>query len=686
VPAAAYISAGLTIARDPETGAQNVAIHRCQISGPDRIGILLLPRHTDHFFRKAEAAGQGLEVALVIGVDPATLLSSQAIVPVGFDELSIAGALRGRALDVVRCKTNAVRVPAEAEIVIEGRLLPNTREPEGPFGEFPQYYGERADRHVLHVDCVTHRVQPIFHTIVGGGLEHLLLGAIPREATILATLQRNFPGVQDVHLSLGGVGRYHLYIKLRKTQDGEGKNVLLGAFAAHYDIKHAVVVDVDVDIHNPAEVEWALATRFQADQDAVIIAAAQGSKLDPSNRNGVGAKMGFDATIPVGLPEMKFKRIAVPGQDAVDRRRLATVVLRYRQDIDGKLTAPVHAGQCNLDGRTFDLALAPPKPHARLLMYGVLLMGLATAMYLAGVLFAPIRHLIGGGPRLLAINEWIVWYSGVPLVVGLCLAGVDLFVLLRVKRSPRDDVRHDPIHRRAVIVALTAYDDADSIGDAVRDFRAHPAVGAVIVVSNNSRDRTMACAAEAGAIAVNETRQGYGYCVYRCLSEALAQADYDLVVLCEGDRTFRAYDIDKLLAYAPHADIVNGTRTVERLRARTTQLSTFMYYGNLFVGKLLEAKHLGASTITDVGTTYKLCRREALVRLLPQLRPAVNLEFNAHFLDVALGYGFDIVECPITFHPRVGVSKGGNVSNRRALRVGLRMVFGIVCSWRPLAT
>jgi hypothetical protein len=138
-------------------------------------------------------------------------------------------------------------------------------------------------------------------------------------------------------------------------------------------------------------------------------------------------------------------------------------------------------------------------------MYGVLLMGLATAMYLAGVLFAPIRHLIGGGPRLLAINEWIVWYSGVPLVVGLCLAGVDLFVLLRVKRSPRDDVRHDPIHRRAVIVALTAYDDADSIGDAVRDFRAHPAVGAVIVVSNNSRDRIMACAAEAGAIAVNET-------------------------------------------------------------------------------------------------------------------------------------------------------------------------------------
>jgi 2,5-furandicarboxylate decarboxylase 1 len=320
-----YITAGLTIAGDPETGVQNVAIHRCQISGPDRIGALLLPRHTDHFYRKAEAADHGLEMALVIGVDPATLLSSQAIVPLGHDELEIAGALTGAALDVVRCKTNEVRVPAEAEIVIEGHLLPRTRESEGPFGEFPQYYGERADRHVIQVEAVTHRVKPIFHTIVGGGLEHLLLGAIPREATILATLQRNFPGVQDVHLALGGVGRYHLYVKLKKTQDGEAKNVLLGAFASHYDIKHAVVVDPDVDIHDPAEVEWAIATRFQADRDTVIISNSQGSKLDPSTNAGVGAKMGLDATIPLDAPEMKFKRIRVPGEESVN---LAEVVAR----------------------------------------------------------------------------------------------------------------------------------------------------------------------------------------------------------------------------------------------------------------------------------------------------------------------------------------------------------------------
>jgi hypothetical protein len=192
-------------------------------------------------------------------------------------------------------------------------------------------------------------------------------------------------------------------------------------------------------------------------------------------------------------------------------------------------------------------------------------------------------------------------------------------------------------------------------------------------------------AAEAGATAVNEPRQGYGSCVYRCFQEALAR-DSELIVLCEGDQTFRAYDLAKLIAYAPHADVVNGTRTVECLRARDTQLSTFMFYGNLFVGKLLEAKHLGRSTITDVGTTYKICRREALARIMPHLDPSVNLEFNAHFLDVALARGCGVVECPITFHPRVGISKGGNVNNRRALRVGLRMMLGIVWGWKPLAT
>jgi 2,5-furandicarboxylate decarboxylase 1 len=314
----AYITAGLCIARNPATGVQNVSLHRLQLSGPNRLGALLLPRHTHIFYEMAERAGQPLDVAIVIGVDPLTLLSSQAIAPLDFDELTIAGALHGVPLRMVKCVTSELRVPAEAEIVVEGRMLPQVREPEGPFGEFPQYYGERAKRHVIEVTAVTQRKDALFHTIVGGGLEHLLLGGIPREATLLAHLRRSFPNVRDVHLARGGVCRYHLYVQIAKRQEGEAKNVMMGAFAGHYDVKHVIVVDEDVDIHNPTEVEWAVATRFQADKDLVIVPESQGSKLDPSTRNGVGAKMGMDATKPLDADEMKFKRIRVPGEDKID--------------------------------------------------------------------------------------------------------------------------------------------------------------------------------------------------------------------------------------------------------------------------------------------------------------------------------------------------------------------------------
>ena len=315
---APYITAGLLVSRNPKSGAQNVTIHRLQLSGPNRLGVLLLPRHTLRFFQMAETAGADLPIAIAIGVDPLTLLSSQAIAPLDFDELTIAGALHGRPLEVVKCLTSDVRVPANAEIVLEGRILAHVREMEGPFGEFPQYYSEPAEQHVIEIDAVTHRKQPIFHTILGGGIEHLLLGGIPREATIMAHLKRSFPGVRDVHLSRGGTCRYHLNVQLEKRFEGEGKNVIMGAFGAHYDIKHVVVVDADVDIHDQTQVEWAIATRFQADRDMIVVSEAQGSRLDPSSRNGVSAKMGFDATVPLDSPALKYKRIAVPGEEAVD--------------------------------------------------------------------------------------------------------------------------------------------------------------------------------------------------------------------------------------------------------------------------------------------------------------------------------------------------------------------------------
>ena len=313
-----YITAALLIARNPKTGIQNVSIHRCQVSGPDRIGVLLLPRHTLHYFRMAEEAGEALEIALVIGVHPACILASQAIAALDSDEMEIAGALLGRPVEMIKCRTNRVRVPAHAEIVIEGRILPKVREPEGPFGEFPQYYGPRADREVIQVDAITHRRNPIFHTITGGGVEHLLLGGIPREATLLEHLQRSFPSVRDVRLTRGGTCRYHLAIKIDKRSQGEPKNIIMGAFGGHYDIKQVVVVDMDVNIDDEREIEWAVATRFQADRDLVVVSGAQGSKLDPSSDNGISAKMGIDATKPLSVDAMEFKRIHVKGVEDVD--------------------------------------------------------------------------------------------------------------------------------------------------------------------------------------------------------------------------------------------------------------------------------------------------------------------------------------------------------------------------------
>jgi 2,5-furandicarboxylate decarboxylase 1 len=328
-----YITAGMVIARNPVTGIQNVSINRIQVHAKDRMAILMLPRHLFAFYQAAEANSQPLSVAIVIGADPLTLLASQAITPIDHDELEIAGALHGAPLPVVKCLTSEVRVPANAEIVIEGRILPKVREPEGPFGEFPKYYSAKENREVIQVDVITHRKSPIFHTIVPAEMEHLLLGAIPREATLLAHLQRSFPGVKDVHLSIGGVGRYHLHVKFEKRREGEPKNVILCAFGAHYDIKQVTVVDVDVDVHDPQQVEWAVATRFQADRDLVVISGAQGSVLDPSttvgnettngepppmHMQGISAKMGLDATKPVSYHEHVFTKVRVPGEDNVD--------------------------------------------------------------------------------------------------------------------------------------------------------------------------------------------------------------------------------------------------------------------------------------------------------------------------------------------------------------------------------
>ena len=331
--------------------------------------------------------------------------------------------------------------------------------------------------------------------------------------------------------------------------------------------------------------------------------------------------------------------------------------------------------------------MAPERPsglrHLPLVYWGAVLAMLGVVGSLAGALLTFVGFAVDA-ETLRDVSHGMIVYSAVLMFAGALLVGVDVMFFLPDKRRTERLIEPPFAPVGQVTVALTAYNDESSIADAVADFRAHPRVRRVLVVSNNSSDETMARAEAAGAVVFNEVRQGYGWCVYRCFTEALACADADPIVLCEGDRTFRAADLDKFIAYLPHAQIVNGTRIVEQLRAYHTQLSTGMYYGNFVAGKLLELRHFGQGTFTDVGTTYKMMRRGALEALMPHLDPAVNLEFNAHFLDRALTRRIPLVECPVTFHPRVGESKGGNLNNRRAMRVGFRMMLGISFGWRWL--
>lgn len=293
-----YIDSGLVSAADPEADAQNLSIHRLQLHSKDRLGILMLPRDLAALFRAAESRGRDLPVAISIGADPMTELASQVVARRGIQELEVAGSLRGEPLRVVRTHTSELRVPADAEITIEGRLRAHRRALEGPYGEFSRYYQPRALRPYIQVDAVTHRRNPIYRTIFSYSIEHLLLGGVMREASLLDRLQASTPGAIDLRLTIGGSCRYRAVVKMRVRHRGEAKNCLLAVLGLHADIKHVVVVDDDVDIDDNVQVLWALTTRYQADQDTVIVSNAMGSAIDPSTDEGLGAKLGMDATVP----------------------------------------------------------------------------------------------------------------------------------------------------------------------------------------------------------------------------------------------------------------------------------------------------------------------------------------------------------------------------------------------------
>ncbi len=315
-----YITAGVHITRNPETGIQNVGLQRNQLHGPDTLGIWMAPTHMRQHYTSGVEKGHGLPVAIVVGLHPAVLVASQFRTGFDEDELPAAGGLLGEPVEVVRCITSDLEVPANAEIVIEGEVLPAERHPEGPFGEFTRQYGVTRSLPVVKVKAITRRRDAIYHNVLSGkSPEHPTLGALGREPSLFRAVRSALPTVVAVHMPIGSGANMHAWISIRKTSEGDAQKAAFAAFAHQDLIKHVIVVDADIDITDPADIDYALATRVQADRDIFIIPRVRAVVLDPAAEEyavgkGTVAKMIVDATKPDGAPSDRYVMADVPQQ------------------------------------------------------------------------------------------------------------------------------------------------------------------------------------------------------------------------------------------------------------------------------------------------------------------------------------------------------------------------------------
>ena len=337
-----YFTMGLLRATDPETGRHDVTIHRLCVQGADTMSVFFAPgRHIDAFRARAEAAGKPLPVSISMGLDPAVYLSScfePPTTPQGFDELSIAGGLRRAPVELVRCRTQQEYAIANAEVVIEGEILPGVRVREDgntntghAMPEFPGYNGPAHPAlPVMRVTAVTHRADPILETIVGPGEEHVNLAGIPTEASILQMVDRSMPGrLLNCYAHSSGGGKLLVVMQFRKSvpsDEGRQRQAALIALAAYHELKHIILVDDDVDIFDTNEVLWAMTTRYQGDVSTLFVPGVTGHVLDLSQSRdfnsrliqpGTTCKTIYDCTVPYPLRE-RFRRAAF--QDIEDER------------------------------------------------------------------------------------------------------------------------------------------------------------------------------------------------------------------------------------------------------------------------------------------------------------------------------------------------------------------------------
>ena len=318
VNAAPYVTAGIVVAVDPDTGVRNTSYNRLMMAGKRELRIFMaIGRHLWTLQNKMEQRNQALPIAIVVGVHPLFSLGAQAFTPSTDDEYAVIGGMMNEALRVVKAKTVPILVPADAELVIEGKILPNVRREEGPFGEFTGHAVSKDERQVIEVTAITRRSNYIFQDVHAGYTEHKLMGAVPREAALVRAVRQTVPTVKNVCMPVSGNCRFHAYISIAKRTPGQAKNAICAAFASDMLLKHVVIVDDDIDVFDEEQVLWAVSNRFQADRDLVVIANTQGSELDPSaGPGGVNAKMGLDATKPLTgfapelrVPEEVMKKI-----------------------------------------------------------------------------------------------------------------------------------------------------------------------------------------------------------------------------------------------------------------------------------------------------------------------------------------------------------------------------------------
>ena len=302
-----YITAGVMVAKHPKYG-QNLDFHRLmQFSKTEMAVRVVKSRHFDTFL---EDLGQ-VDGAICIGVNPNVMIAAATSVALGQNELEIANTLEP--LQVVQASTVDLLIPAEAEFVIEGTVYRDRRHAEGPFVDLTETMDVVRQEPVFVVKAITHRKDAIWQVLLPGALEHKLLMGSPREPTIFREVNKVVTCL-DVNINPGGCSWLHAIVQIRKKHDDDGKRAIEAAFRGHRSCKHVYVVDKDVDIYNPLAVEWAFATRFQADRDLVIYDRAPGSSLDPSAEPGTHAtcRVGFDLTKPLTTEGKGYNKVPYP--------------------------------------------------------------------------------------------------------------------------------------------------------------------------------------------------------------------------------------------------------------------------------------------------------------------------------------------------------------------------------------